>query len=57
MHETKQKLQYFSWPCYKNKVSSSELVLVDLFLVVLRLKRCFAGLLVTVKVRELKHYI
>lgn len=57
MNKTKQKAKYFSWPHRKNKVSSSELALVDLFLMILRLKHYFAALLVTVllKVRKLKH--
>lgn len=56
MSKTKQKAKYFSWPHHKNKVSSSELVLVDLFLMILRLTHYFAALLVTLllKVRKLK---
>lgn len=44
MHKTKQKPKYFSWPHYKNKVNFSELVLVDLFLMIFKTPTLFCRL-------------
>lgn len=44
MHKTKQKPKYFSWPCYRNKVNFSELVLVDLLLMSFKTSTLFCRL-------------